>query len=113
ALGRRSRHAAPMPRLRVPLRLMLSLVFLPLVAAGMPLGYYLPENTAYDPAVPTPEQFLGHQVGEWHVRSELATAYVRAVAAAAPGRVKYEQIGRTHEGKPLIALTITSPVNHQ
>ncbi|RMG24795.1 MAG: hypothetical protein D6730_12000, partial [Bacteroidetes bacterium] len=31
------------------------------------LSYYLPQNVQYDPSIPTPESFLGFQVGEWHV----------------------------------------------
>lgn len=81
-------------------------------ATGLPLDYYLPAGTAYDPRVPTPEQFLGWQIGEWHLRSELSTAYLRAVAAAAPERVKFEIVGHTHEQKPLVLLTITAPANH-
>jgi hypothetical protein len=92
------------------LALILSLV--PVLHAGVPLDYYLPAGTAYNPKVPTPEQFFGFQVGDWHVRSELSTAYLRAVAAAAPERVKFEILGTTHERKPLALLTITAPENH-
>ena len=83
----------------------------PVIGAGVPLDYYLPAGTDYDPKVPTPEQFLGWQVGEWHLRSELITAYLQAVAAAAPDRVKFEVAGYTPEHKPLVVLTITAPGN--
>lgn len=90
------------------------LTFAPvLLPAGVPLDYYLPAGTVYDAKVPTPEQFFGWQIGEWHLSSEQTTAYLRAVAAAAPGRVKLEVIGRTYERKPLVVLTITSPANHR
>lgn len=79
--------------------------------AAQPLDYFLPAGTTYDPRVPTPEQFFGFQVGEWHIRSELNVAYLRAVAAAAPDRVKFEIMGYTHERKPLVLLTITAPEN--
>lgn len=96
----------------LPLLLALFCVSAPVLRAGVPLDYYLPAGTAYDPKVPTPEQFFGYQIGEWHVRSELMTAYLRAVAAAAPDRVKFEVMGYTHERKPLVLLTITAPENH-
>ena len=81
----------------------------PVLRGGPALDYYLPPGTAYDHRVPTPEQFFGWQVGEWHLHSEQVTAYLQAVAAAAPERVKFEIMGRTHERKPLILLTITAP----
>ncbi|MCB1037108.1 MAG: hypothetical protein KDD47_24990, partial [Acidobacteria bacterium] len=34
------------------------------------LGDYLPQGMAYDAAVPTPQSFLGFEVGEWHVRHD-------------------------------------------
>jgi len=84
-----------------------------LLRAGVALEYYLPTGTVYNARVPTPEQFFGWQVGDWHIRSELNVAYLRAVAAAAPDRVKFEIIGYTHERKPLVVLTITAPENHK
>jgi hypothetical protein len=83
----------------------------PLRAA--PLDYYLPAGTTYNPKVPTPEQYLGWQPGAWHIRSDLLAGYLRAVAAAAPERVKLEVFGHSHERKPLLVLTITSPENHK
>ena len=95
------------------LLVVLSCTALSNLRAGTPLDYYLPAGTTYNPAVPTPEQFLGWQIGDWHLRSELSTAYLRAVAAAAPDRVKFEIIGYTYEQKPLVVLTITAPGNHK
>lgn len=81
-------------------------------AAAPGLDYYLPPGTDYAPAVPTPGQYLGWQIGEWHVSSDQVAGYLRAVAAAAPDRVKLEEIGRTHEQKPLLVATVTSAENH-
>ncbi len=81
-------------------------------AAGEPLEYFLPANTAWNPKVPSPEQFFGFKAGAWHLTSHQLAAYLQAVAAAAPERVKLEVIGHTHEQKPLVVLTITSPANH-
>lgn len=99
-------------RRTVTLLVLAVFVLLPVARAAQPLDYYLPEGTNYDPKVPTPEQFLGWQIGEWHLGSELLNAYLRAVAAAAPERVKFEVIGHTHERKPVVVLTITSRENH-
>lgn len=95
--------------------LFLALVCLltPSLHGGVKLDYYLPAGTTYDAKVPTPEQFFGFQVGEWHLNSTQIAAYLHAVAAAAPERVKLEISGYTHEHKPLVTLTITSPANQQ
>lgn len=100
---------------RPPLLFLLPCLCLALTAtspAAPQIDYYLPAGTSYDPRVPTPESYFGFQVGEWHVTSAQLTGYLRAVAAAAPDRVKLEVVGHTHERKPLIVLTITAPENH-
>lgn len=85
----------------------------PAALGGEPSAYYLPGGTTYDPRVPTPEQFFDFNVGAWHLRNDQIDAYLRAVAAAAPERIKLQIIGRTHEFKPLLAAFITAPENHQ
>ncbi len=77
---------------------------------GEDLAYYLPEGVQYDAAIPKPEAVLGWTVGEWHVRHDQLVEYMRAVAAASD-RVQIEEIGRTHEERPLLLLTISSPSN--
>lgn len=75
------------------------------------MDYYLPAGVTYNPAIPTPEDVLGTVPGEWHVRHDQLVHYMYAVAAASD-RVTIEQFGRTHEQRPLVVLTITSPANH-
>jgi len=103
------------PRRLFPLCLALcSLVGVPARAADpLPLDYYLPAGTVYDPRVPTPAAFFGYQPGEWHLTSHQVAAYLQAVAAAAPERIKLEVAGYSHERKPLQVLTVTAPENHQ
>lgn len=87
----------------------LSLI-IPSQAQKHELTYYLPD-IAYDPAIPTPESFLGWQIGEWHISHDLQLSYMRLLAAASP-RITLTEYARTHEQRPLIYLTITSPENH-
>jgi hypothetical protein len=105
------KHRSMLTRKLATFFLVLTCWLAPVLRAGVPLDYYLPAGTDYDPKVPTPEQFLGWQVGDWHLRSELIASYLQAVAAAAPDRVKLEIAGYTYEHKPLIVLTISSPEN--
>ncbi len=83
----------------------------PAAAGGTELRDYLPAGVAYDPAVPTPESVLGFQVGDWHAGPEQIATYARGLAHS-NARVRLEETGRTHEQKPLLLLTITSPSNH-
>jgi len=75
------------------------------------LSYYLPEIT-YDPKIPTPEAFLGYQIGEWHISHDQQLAYMRKLAELSP-RFKLTEYARTYEGRPLVYIAITSERNHQ
>lgn len=74
------------------------------------LDYYLPQNVSFNPAIPTPESVIGHQVGEWHITHDKLVLYMRELAKASD-RVTIEEIGTTHEDRPQVLLTITHPTN--
>jgi len=93
------------------LQLSLLVAALNLSAQKQPLAYYLPD-IPYSPDIPTPESFLGHQVGEWHISHDQQLFYMKALAAASP-RVAITEYGRTYENRPLVYLTITSEANHR
>lgn len=76
------------------------------------LSYYLPDNVQYDKSIPTPQSVIGHEVGEWHVSHDRLVSYMYALDKASD-RISLEVTGHTHEGRPLLLLTITSPKNHQ
>ena len=92
------------------LALALSLAVAP-TAASQSLSDYLPDDVAYDPAIPTPASVLGQEVGEWHVRPDQITRYFERLAAASP-RMTLRSHGRTHENRELLFATFTSPENH-
>lgn len=96
-------------------RLFLSMlsVFAALCVAAQDLSYYLPDSVSYNPAIPKPKDIIYHDVGEWHVTHDRLVNYMKAIAAAAPDRVKLENMGFTYEGRPQVMLIITSPRNHQ
>ncbi len=77
------------------------------------LEYYLPENVAYNPSVPKPKDIIYHEVGEFHVTHDRLVNYMKAIAMAAPERVKLETMGFTYEKRPQVLLIITSPKNQQ
>ena len=64
-----------------------------------------------DPAIPAPESFIGHAVGEKAVRYNALFAYLAALADGSP-LVTMTPYAETHEGRTLYYLTITSEANH-
>jgi len=77
------------------------------------LKYYLPDSVTYNPAIPKPKDIIYHEVGEWHITHDRLVNYMKAIAVAAPDRVKLETMGFTYEGRPQVLLIITSPKNQQ
>lgn len=98
-----------MKRLFLPL---LFLTCLTTVWAQPDISYYLPEGVTYNPSIPTPKSIIGHEVGEWHVTHDRLVTYMKALDEASD-RISFEITGYTHETRPLLLLTITSPKNHQ
>jgi len=74
------------------------------------LSYYLPDVT-YDERIPTPKEFLGHEVGEWHVTHDKLYFYMKELAEKSD-RIVMTEYARSHEHRPLVYLTVTSPKNH-
>jgi hypothetical protein len=65
----------------------------------------------HDPAIPTPESFLGQPVGSRIASHDEMLAMFRAWDAVSP-RIALLPYGRTYEGRELVRLVITSPANH-
>ncbi len=74
------------------------------------LSYYLPA-ISYNPAIPTPAQFLGYEVGEWHVTHDQLVGYMRELDRVSD-RIAIQEYGRSYEHRLLLCLTITAPENH-
>lgn len=85
------------------------LSFVMLNAQKTELSYYLPEID-YNPDIPTPEEFLGFQVGDWHASHDQVVFYMRKLAEVSD-RIIYSEYARSHENRPLILLKISSPEN--
>jgi Zinc carboxypeptidase. len=89
------------------------LICLKTVTYAQDLSYFLPDSLSYNPSIPKPKDIIFHEVGEWHVTHDRLVNYMKAVAAAAPERIKLETMGFTYETRPQVLLIITSPKNHQ
>jgi hypothetical protein len=74
-------------------------------------NYFFPAGTSFDSSIPTPEQFLGYPVGDWHTRHDRIVEYFKELARVSP-KAHFQIIGYTHEQRPQVVLTITSPENY-
>lgn len=75
------------------------------------LAYYLPNNVSYNSSIPKPKDIIYHEVGEWHVTHDRLVNYMKAIANAAPDRVKLETMGLTFESRPQVLLIISAKKN--
>jgi len=72
--------------------------------------YFFKKFQPFNQTVPSPEEFLGYGIGEHHTRHDLIVAYLTKLAETSD-RASLYQYGRTHEGRKLVILTITSADN--
>ncbi len=97
-----------MKKILIGFWLLLSVQFI----SAQDIRYFLPDSVSYSPAVPQPKDIIYHEVGEWHVTHDRLVNYMKAIAAAAPDRVKLETMGLSYENRPQVLLIITSKNNH-
>lgn len=76
------------------------------------LEYYLPADVTYDQNIPTPEQFFGQQIGEWHLTYDQVLFYVKEIARVSD-RAVLQEYARSWENRPLVHLIFTSAKNHK
>jgi hypothetical protein len=74
-------------------------------------NYFFPAGVTFDPAIPSPEQFLGYPVGDWHTRHDRIVSYFQELARVSP-KAHFQIIVYTNERRPQVVLTITSPENY-
>ncbi len=70
---------------------------------------WLPGGT-YDPKIPTPQQFLGYEIGDYLTDNLQMVAYIHKLQELSP-RVKVFQYGESVERRKLWIVAISSPEN--
>ena len=76
-------------------------------------SYFYPDAaSAMNPAIPTPEKFLGYAIGTQHTRHDKIVEYLKELSKVS-NRISYQIIGETYEHRQQIAAIFTSPENHQ
>lgn len=92
--------------------------FLPLVflmififPAAAQQEYFFPGNNSLNEAVPSPQEFLGYEIGDFHTRHDRLVAYFEELARVS-NRIHIQEIGKTYEQRSMIVATITSEQNY-
>ncbi|MEL7063199.1 MAG: hypothetical protein AAFP00_05635 [Bacteroidota bacterium] len=80
------------------------------VGVAFSQDYYFKDKGPFNPDIPTPQSFLGYEIGEYHTRHDLMVLYLQRLAELSD-RAQVEVYGFSHERRPLIMLTISSPEN--
>ncbi|MEM1195006.1 MAG: M14 family zinc carboxypeptidase [Pseudomonadota bacterium] len=80
-------------------------------ASAKPVAYFQLEGVTYDESVPAFEDEAGYEIGERPVRYSDMIAYLRNLAGQSD-RIRVETIGYSHERRPILSFTVTSPANH-
>lgn len=78
--------------------------------AQWPISYYMPKHISFDSDIPLPSEFIGHDVGEWHVTHDKLYYYMLELAKVSD-RAIWEEYGLSHEDRPLGNLIISSEEN--
>ncbi|GLK47656.1 peptidase M14 [Brevundimonas intermedia] len=75
-------------------------------------AYYFPAVSAsdLDPAIPSPEQFLGYPIGSRYTRHDRVVEYLRELDRLSD-RITVREIGRSYEDRALLEVIVTSEAN--
>ncbi|PHR58259.1 MAG: peptidase M14 [Robiginitomaculum sp.] len=79
-------------------------------AYAKPTHDYFSKEVQFSSDTPLPENYLGFEIGDWHVSPAALTGYMHQLAAQSP-RVSIETIGYSHERNALNHVYISSPEN--
>lgn len=74
--------------------------------------YFFPSGIEFDENIPSPQQYLGYSIGDWHTRHDRIVSYMFELASSSENAT-IQTIGFTNEQRPQVVLTITSSQNHQ
>ncbi|WP_420602386.1 M14 metallopeptidase family protein [Flagellimonas sp.] len=89
-------------------KLLLAVLFLSTSLSAQ--DYFLKKYHPFNPSIPTPEEFLGYGIGERHTRHDLIVSYLTKLSEVSD-RASIHEYGKTHEGRKLVILTVTTPEN--
>jgi len=74
--------------------------------------YYYEAYQPFDSNIPSPEEFLGYPIGEYHTRHDQVVAYMYKLAELSD-KATISVYGKTHENRKLLILNIGSAAHIQ
>jgi hypothetical protein len=90
------------------MKYLLSTALLSLASLCHGLHEFLPQGMNYDARITPPADYLGFEPGERHLFHHELTGYLRLLAGESD-RMEIIEYGRTHGGRPLMQILISSP----
>ncbi|MEN8124965.1 MAG: M14 family zinc carboxypeptidase [Bacteroidota bacterium] len=75
-------------------------------------NYFFNEYQPFDNSIPSPEEFLGYPIGDYHTRYDLVVAYMEKLAELSD-KATLKTYGKTNENRKLVILTISTSKNLQ
>ena len=79
-------------------------------ATAQKTDYYFGKEIKFDPKIPSPEQFLGYELGSHITEHSRVNAYLEKLAELSD-RTSLVEIGKTNEGRKIKILIVSSPEN--
>ena len=73
-------------------------------------NYFYEKYQPFDEAIPSPAEFLDYEIGARHTRHDLIVSYLEKLAELSD-KATLVEYGKTHEGRKLVLLTISTPEN--
>ena len=90
--------------------LKLLLVFMLLSNIISSQNYFLENYKPYNNSILSPEEFLGYEIGFQHTRHDQIVSYLTYLSTVS-NKADIINYGKTHEGRNLVILTVTSESN--
>jgi hypothetical protein len=74
------------------------------------ISFYFDGDARFNPLIPSPEEFMGYQTGTQLMHHHEIVSYFKELDRLSE-RTSLQVIGKTYEGKPLLALIVSSAHN--
>lgn len=74
-------------------------------------NYFYKDYAPFDESIPSPSEYLGYDIGDYHTRHDRIVSYFEKLASLSD-RATISYYGKTHELRPLVILNVSSPKNH-
>ncbi|NNF35555.1 MAG: zinc carboxypeptidase, partial [Saprospiraceae bacterium] len=92
-------------------KLLLSIVAISFVALVFGQGnYYYEKYGPFDNSIPTPADFLGYNIGDYHTRHDRIVSYLEKLSEVSD-RASIIDYGKSHELRRLVILQISDPTH--